>query len=66
MEEYTAVWQVPYEKGEIVVKANSDDGTEMTASEHSFGDSRSIILEADKNEILVDGEDLLYFQQLHS
>lgn len=58
VEEYTAVWQVPYEKGEIVVKANSTDGTEMTASEHSFGDSRSIVLEADKNEIMADGEDL--------
>ena len=58
VEEYTAVWQVPYEKGEIVVKANSTDGTEMTASEHSFGDSRKIVLEADRTEILADGEDL--------
>ncbi len=58
VEEYTAVWQVPYEKGEISVVAVSDDGAVLTATEHSFGDSRNIVLEADKTEIKADGEDL--------
>ncbi len=58
VQEYTAVWQVPYEKGEIRVEAASADGTSLSAAEHSFGDSRSIVLSADKTEINADGEDL--------
>lgn len=58
VEEYTAVWQVPYEKGEIEVIAVSPDGTTLTAAEHSFGDSRNIVLSADKAEIKADGEEL--------
>ncbi len=58
VEEYTAAWQVPYEKGEITVVASSPYGATLTASEHSFGNSRNIVLCADKNEINADGEDL--------
>lgn len=56
--EYTAVWQVPYEKGEIKAVGITADGIELSDSEHSFGDSAEIVLETNKTEIKADGEDL--------
>ena len=57
-EEYTITWQIPYEKGEIKAVGIAPDGSEISAVEHSFGDSKRIVLSADKTEILADGEDL--------
>lgn len=57
-DEYTITWQVPYEKGEIRVVGITSDGVEISACEHSFGDSASLVLEADKSSVKADGEDL--------
>lgn len=57
-EEYTITWQVPYEEGEIRVVSAMPDGSEISAAEHSFGNSRTIVLSTDKTEIFADGEDL--------
>lgn len=58
--EYTAVWQVRYEKGEIKAVGVTADGREISDSEHSFGDSAEIVLEADKQTVKADGEDMFF------
>lgn len=57
-EEYTITWQIPYEKGEIKAVGKTSDGRELTASEHSFGDSAALVVETNKTEIKADGEDM--------
>ncbi|MBQ5320397.1 MAG: DUF4982 domain-containing protein [Oscillospiraceae bacterium] len=57
-EEYTIAWQIPYEKGEIKVVGINSAGEEISAVEHSFGNSSKLVLASDKSEIKADGEDL--------
>ena len=56
--EYTAAWQVPYEKGEIKVVGTTADGIVMADAKRSFGDSARLILTADRTDISADGEDI--------
>ncbi len=58
VKEYTAAWQLPYEKGEIKVKGITADGKELSDTRHSFGDSAAIVLSAERGEISADGEDV--------
>ncbi|MCM1119857.1 MAG: DUF4982 domain-containing protein [bacterium] len=54
-------WQVPYEQGEITVVAYDGDGREIAReSRHSFGEARHLVLEADKEQLAGDGEDLCF------
>ncbi len=57
-EEYTAAWQVPYEKGEIKVVAVDDEGISYQRSRYSFGDSAEIKLSCEKTSLKADGEDV--------
>lgn len=57
-EDYTVAWQIPYELGEIKAVAFDKDGKAYEASRHSFGDSKKIVLSANRDEVLADGEDI--------
>ncbi len=56
--EYTAAWQVPYEKGEIRVTGVTDSGEVLSDVKHSFSDSARIVLSPERTSILADGEDI--------
>lgn len=54
-------WQVPYEPGEITAVAYDEEGREIARqSRHSFGEARRLVLEADKEQLAGDGEDLCF------
>lgn len=54
-------WQVPYEPGEITAVAYDGEGREIAReSRHSFGESRRLVLEADRLQLTGDGEDLCF------
>ncbi len=54
-------WQVPYEQGEITAVAYDGEGREIArTSRHSFGEARQLVLEADRERLSGDGEDLLF------
>ena len=54
-------WQIPYEPGEITAVAYDGEGREIARhSRHSFGEARRLVLEADKNRLAGDGEDLCF------
>lgn len=59
IEKFEASWQVPYEEGEIKVVGISEDGTSYVDSRHSFGDSVSLHMSANKTHLKADGEDLV-------
>ncbi len=56
--EYTAYWQLPYEKGEIKAIGKTADGGELSCTRRSFSESAEIVLFADRSEIAADGEDI--------
>lgn len=58
--DYTAVWQIPYEKGEIKVVAKDKNGAEYTDMKHSFSDSAAIKLEAYRDTAAANGEDIAF------
>lgn len=51
-EKFICTWQVPYEKGEIEVKGIDKNGKQQRDYRHSFGDSRKIVIENERNQIL--------------
>lgn len=54
-------WQVPYEPGEITAVAYDGEGREIARqSRHSFGDAGQLVLEADRERLSGDGEDLCF------
>lgn len=54
-------WQVPYEPGTIVAVAYDEEGREAARdSRRSFGDSRKIVLTADRQRMAADGKDLCF------
>lgn len=56
-------WQVPYEKGEIRVKAYDESGNILAEDlRRSFGDPVKVIAKADKNKISADGTDLCFIE----
>lgn len=56
-----ADWQVAYEPGTITAVAYAADGREIARDSHtSFGDSRRIVLSADKTVLRADGGDLCF------
>ena len=57
-EKYTCSWQIPYEKGEIKVVGTDTDGNRFEDSRHSFGDSKKLVLSAEKSSVLANGLDL--------
>lgn len=54
-------WQIPYTPGELKAIAYGDNG-EIVATDvqRSCGDAKTIVLEADKNELVADGQDLIF------
>ncbi len=58
IEDYTAAWQVPYEKGEIRVCGTAESGETLCDTKHSFGDSAKLVLRCDKQSVFADGEDI--------
>ncbi len=60
-EKLQGTWQVAYEPGEITAVAYDEDGTELCREvRHSFGDAVKIVVEANKQELRGDGEDLAF------
>lgn len=58
-----AHWEVPYEKGEILVKAADENGTVIAEDiQKSFGDPAAVKLSADRTEINADGKDLVFVE----
>lgn len=56
-------WKVPYKSGEIKVLAYDSDGNIVASdSHHSFGDSKTIVLNSDKNTLSADGKDLCFVE----
>lgn len=54
-------WRVPYEPGTILAVAYDENGKEVARdSRSSFGDSKKIVLTADKHCLLADGRDLCF------
>ena len=54
-------WQVAYEPGTITAVAYDENGTEIARDSHtSFGDSRRIVLSADKQKLMADCEDMCF------
>lgn len=54
-------WQVPYEPGTITAVAYDESGREVARDSHtSFGDSRKLVLSADRQEIAADCEDMCF------
>ena len=54
-------WEVAYTPGEITAVAYDENGTEIARdTRHSFGDGVQLVLEADKDVIKADGEDLCF------
>lgn len=54
-------WELPYTPGEILAVAYDEEGREITReSRHSFGDGVQIVLEANKDTIKANGEDLCF------
>ncbi len=59
--ELIGTWQVTYEPGEITAVAYDEAGTEIAReSRHSFGDAVKLVVEADKQILCGDGEDLAF------
>ncbi len=57
----TADWQVEYVPGTITAAAYDENGVEVASeSRISFGDSRRIVLSADKTGLAADGEDMCF------
>lgn len=56
-----ADWKVAYEPGTITAVAYDKEGREIARDSHSsFGDSRKIVLTADKTLLRADGEDMCF------
>ncbi len=56
-----ADWQVPYEPGTITAVAYDKNGREVARDSHaSFGDSKRILLSADRQELKADCEDMCF------
>lgn len=56
-------WVVPYEKGEIRVKAYDKDGNVIAEDFHkSFGDPVKVIAKADRTQLSADGTDLCFVE----
>ena len=54
-------WKIPYEPGTIEAAAYDEAGREIARDRHvSFGDSRKIVLSADRQNLTADGEDLSF------
>ncbi len=54
-------WQVPYTPGEILAVAYDETGAEIAReSRHSFTDGVQLVLEADKELLKADGEDMCF------
>lgn len=56
-QQWTVNWQAEYEPGSITVVGKDAQGREYTCTEHSFGDSAELRLEADKKVLRADGRD---------
>ena len=62
-EELQARWKVPFEEGEILVKAYDEEKKVIaTDSHHSFCDPIKIIANADRQSLLANGEDLAFVE----
>ncbi len=60
-EELQGTWQVAYEPGEITAVAYDECGAEICReTRHSFGDAVKLVVEANKQELRGDGEDLAF------
>lgn len=56
-------WKVPYEPGELEAIAYDENGKVIaTDTKHSFGDAKRIRLQADKEQLVADGMDLLFLE----
>ncbi|MCM1188741.1 MAG: DUF4982 domain-containing protein [bacterium] len=56
-----AHWQAAYEPGTITAVAYDEEGVEIARDSHtSFGDSRRILLAADRVQMTADGEDMCF------
>lgn len=58
-----ADWQLAYEPGVLTAVAYDEEGNEIARDERrSFGDAGRLVLDADKTELLADGEDMIFLE----
>ncbi|GAF64190.1 putative glycoside hydrolase [Bacillus sp. TS-2] len=56
-------WKIPYEPGELKALAYDEDGKVIASDiKKSFGDAAHIHLKSDKNQLIADGNDLLFLE----
>lgn len=56
-------WQIPYTPGEIKAAAYDENGNVIADDiQKSFGDSKKVMLSADKRELLANPEDLIFVE----
>ncbi len=59
----TADYKILYGKGELKALAYDENGQVIAEDvQRSFGDAAKLILDADKTEVMADGEDLIYLE----
>ena len=58
---FGGAWQVPYREGVLRAVAYDEAGTEVaTCIRSSFGDAARLVLSADREHLMADGQDLLF------
>jgi len=56
-------WKLPYQEGELKAIAYDETGKVIaTEVKRSFGDAKKIVLQADKQELIADGADLIFVE----
>ncbi|MCA0753568.1 DUF4982 domain-containing protein [Paenibacillus sp. N4] len=61
--ELSGWWKLPYEEGELKAFAYDEAGRVIAQDvRRSFGDAKRICLQADKNDLTANGEDLLFVE----
>lgn len=61
--ELVPTWKVAYEPGELIAIAYDENNQVIaTDQQQSFGDSREIVLTADKQQLIADGQDLVFVE----
>ena len=61
--ELVPTWKVAYEPGELTAIAYDENNQVIaTDQQQSFGDSREIVLTADKQQLVADGQDLVFVE----
>ncbi|WP_299090514.1 glycoside hydrolase family 2 TIM barrel-domain containing protein [uncultured Metabacillus sp.] len=62
-EQLVGWWKIPYEEGELTAIAYDENGSVIaTDRKRSFKDAKNICLQADKEQLIANGQDLLFVE----